>query len=208
MPSNPKPVRLTERDMAIADWLATLTFAEADQVARRFTMSRTRAYARLGALRLAGLVTMHRIFYGRPAVFQAGNRRIRPGLYEHELALARLAAEMQAEGHDLYTDRQLQDPEVRERLELGQLRRLPDAAIRSDAGLVAVEVELSSKGGRRRREILSAYALSPFARVIWLVRDNQLGDLISRDAAALGLEGRAAVARLEDMISPATGRLF
>jgi hypothetical protein len=60
--------------------------------------------------------------------------------------------------------------------------RVPDAveAIAGD-GLIAYEVELSSKGKARRQKIIESYEFSGFQAVPWIVPEERLRKLIRRE---------------------------
>ncbi len=69
---------------------------------------------------------------------------------------------------------------------------MPDLAVPELA--TAYEVERSSKGARRRRRILAAYAQSPtYDRVVYRVFDPRLAELIAREADEEGAGGLVVV---------------
>ena len=184
--------RLTKRDLEIARWLERVGIAEAEQVARRFELWPSKAYARLRALSARGLVVHERVLYGRPGVYRPPGRRVRPALYEHELAVTDLTVERELRGERTLTERELRQAGARWTVGRDGSRHTPDLAVPEAAR--AYEVERSSKGARRRRRILAAYAQSPtYDRVVYRVFDPRLPELIEREADDEGAGGIVAV---------------
>ncbi len=173
--------RLTERDLEIARWVERVGIAEAEQVARRFSLWPSKTYGRLRALSARGLVVHERVFYGRPGVYRPPGRRVRPALYEHELAVTDLTIERELSGERTLTERELRRAGAAWSVGRDGSRHTPDLAVPEAA--TAYEVERSSKGARRRRRILAAYAQSPtYDRVVYRVFDPRLAELIEREA--------------------------
>ena len=190
---------LTARDREIALWLSRVGGATMEQLQRRFRLGRSQAYRRLQVLGVYGLVRWRRILAERPAVYAVPAQRLRAATFEHLLAVAELVVERELSGARIVTEAEL----LRARAERAQLafgvaddelsaalacRRLPDAVeVRSDGGLWAYEVELSSKGRRRREAILAAYAASEYRRVVWIVPEPRVRALIRAGICELGL---------------------
>ncbi len=74
---------LTQRDLAIVEWIGRVGAATIDQVARRFGLSRTRAYACVGRCVAMGLLERRRLLHRAPALLVA----TRDGLLGAGLAL-------------------------------------------------------------------------------------------------------------------------
>ena len=81
---------LTQRDLAIVEWIGRVGAATIDHVARRFGLSRTRAYACVGRCIEMGLLERTRLLHRAPALLVA----TRDGLLGAGLALpyARVSA--------------------------------------------------------------------------------------------------------------------
>lgn len=197
-------MRLTARDRELAAWLARVRGGTVDQVRRRFGLARSPAYRRLRALQVHGLVRRHRPLADRPALYAVSGRRIRVATFDHALAVSELVVARELAGARLVTEvelyrarreRQLSFLAIDGELSLAlQCERVPDAVEVSPAGaLLAYEIELSSKGRRRREAIFAAYAVSAYQKVIWVVPDPQLAGLIRADTEAMGLAAQMEV---------------
>jgi hypothetical protein len=129
----------------------------------------------------------------------APGRRLRPATFEHCLQVTELVIERELLGTRIVTELELRQARPRSAQLLAfdgdrelsaalSCSRLPDAVeVGAYGGLVAYELELSSKGRRRREEILAAYAVSEYRRVVWIAPDPQLRVLIQADVNELGL---------------------
>ncbi|MGH3042906.1 MAG: hypothetical protein ACRDNG_14425 [Gaiellaceae bacterium] len=196
---------LTERDREVTAWLGRLVGATAPQIRLRFGLGRTQAYRRLQVLQAYGLVKRHRLLVERPTLYAVRGRRIRVATFDHALAVTDLVAARELAGARILTDTELH----RARGEQGQrgllpldgalalaleCERIPDAVeVRSGCALWAYEHERSSKGRRRREAILSAYAASPYQKVVWIAPDRQLAALIRADVEQMGLSEQMEV---------------
>ncbi len=89
--------RATERDLEIVKWLGRVRLARAGQVAERFAMTETKAYARLRGLRGMGLVRHVRRGVPGPGVFLATGQ----GLRATGLDLAEATVSAASLHHDL-----------------------------------------------------------------------------------------------------------
>lgn len=198
---------LTARDLEISDWLGRLSGASIEQIRRRFGLGRTQGYRRLQVLSSFGLVRRLHLLTGRPALYTVNGRPLRPGSYEHALALAELIVAREGENAAIATDQELR----RERGGWSRLntvfgpddldviascRRIPDAVESlAGRGLLAYEIELSSKGRTRRESVLSAYAISGYRQVRWVVPNSALARLIGEEIERMGLDGFMGVER-------------
>lgn len=197
---------LTERDREIVAWLGRLPGASVEQIRGRFGLGRSQAYRRVQVLSSFGLVQRLHLLAGRPALYAVRGQSLRPASYEHALALAELIVAREPEGAVIATDQELRrerngEEVVAARLGddrcavVGACRRIPDAVeLLPGGGLLAYEIELSSKGRSRRTKILSTYAASGYERVRWLVPDSRLAALIATEIEAMGLGGFMEVA--------------
>lgn len=142
-------------------------------------------------------------------------REIDLATYDHEVGLAWLwlaagrgafgpLRGMASERFMRSEDRRRQDPSQRFGVRLGgvgpyggERRHYPDLLLETDAGhRVAVELELTPKGRRRREQILSGYALDGRVdAVLYLVEHERTGLAIARAARRAGIAGCVQVQR-------------
>jgi hypothetical protein len=190
------------------------------EVSAASASARLRTLTRSGCLRyehkLAGPGAYQITNRGLRAI---GSSRPRPGeidlaTYDHEVGLAWLwlAASrggfgplrgMASERCMRSEDRLREDPSERFAVRLGgvgryggERRHYPDLLLETEAGhRVAVELELTPKGRRRRHEILGGYALDGRVdSVLYLVDNERTGLAIERAARHAGIHERVHVA--------------
>jgi hypothetical protein len=178
---------VTDRDRAIAEWIARLGAASAADVMARFGMGRTATYRRLAALVDQGVLATERLLYGEPALYVATRdglqwarlARLEPcrvgvASARHFALCARLAVvlERREPAYRVWSEREVRVAE----LDAGgpvasaELGRLPDGRPRlrradlvlmpreRDRRPVAIEVELAVKWARRLEAICRAWA--------------------------------------------------
>lgn len=174
----------TCRDAEIVAWIGGLGVAGAEHVMRRFRMSRTVAYRRLGLLARDGLLEHQAVLFGRPGVYSvtlAGLRwqgldrlgvcRVHPGGFEHAWQVAEAAVELHHHlpGWNVLSEREIRSVEadgdgLLASVQVGrmgdrQLLHRPDLALTDpDGRVVAVEVELSIKSASRLAAICRGWA--------------------------------------------------
>jgi hypothetical protein len=174
----------TNRDRQIVGWIGALGAAGATHVQRRFGMGRSQTYQRLHELVAGGLLSEHRLLYGRPALYAAtaeglrwaglrhlGLYRVGPGSFEHTAEVAAVAAELhqQLAGWEVVSERTIRALESETDGLIGSVKvgelpggraalHRPDLLIESETATVAVEVELSVKAPRRLEAICRGYA--------------------------------------------------
>jgi hypothetical protein len=186
--------------MEIAGWVGRLVGASGEQIGRRYGLGRTQVYRRVRVLSAQGLLRRRKVLIGRPAVYMAPGRRLRVSGYEHALAVSELVVGRELAGASVITEREVRrlrvlrepfgvDLDDTEAETILSCRRTPDAIERKAGGLIAYEVELSSKGRARRERVLGAYAFSTYERVRWIVPDPRLRALVKADANDHGLIG-------------------
>ena len=198
---------LTKRDLRISAWIDRLAGASIDQIQRRFDFGRSQAFLRLQILQDYGLVCRYHLLAGRPPLYVGRGRTVRPMHFEHSHLLTDVII-----GLELADRHVVGEIEIR-RQKFGELRlddrlspqqagavaecsRVPDAVeVAGDGSLIAYELELTSKGRKRREKILSTYAASGYAAVRWIVPDRQLAALLEREISAMGLTGFMEVSR-------------
>lgn len=111
-------------------------------------------------------------------------------------------------------DRRRQEPSQRFGVRLGgvgpyggERRHYPDLLLETESGhRVAIELELTPKGRRRRGEILGGYALDGSVdAVLYLVEHERTGLAIERAARRAGIAGRVRVRRAR--FAPGSGAI-
>jgi DNA-binding Lrp family transcriptional regulator len=191
---------LVERDLEILAWLARLGAVSVQQIAARFGLGRTQAYRRLQVLADHGLIFGHRILAERPMLYAPRACRLSPATFEHTFALAELVVARELAGAVVVSETELRRERAERRLDsrLGERQwrtlvacpRLPDVVeALGGGGLLAWEIELSSKGRRRREAAISAYAASAYERVAWICPEPRLRAFLAAEIEGFGLGG-------------------
>jgi hypothetical protein len=215
---------LTQRDLAIVEWIGRVGAATVDQVARRFGLSRTRAYACVGRCVTMGLLDRKHVLHRAPALLVATREgligaglglpsvRISPALARHHEACGSVAVWLAEQYPDrsILSDREIRLEESRAgraiaSAKVGELPsgapRLhrPDFAAVGD-GVVAFEVELTPKAPRRLMGLVRAWRrASQIAQVIYLCDSATLG-AVERAIARTCSEERVRVAGLSEVM--------
>ena len=223
------PFQCTMRDLELLAFLGRHRLATAAQLQRRFSLTESKAYARLRGLRARRLIRHERDVPG-PGIFlatRAGLRLSDVDLAEasfslatlrHDLAVADAAIELEREGHWLFSERELRRAiaegygedyriECRESGAARTMRHLPDLAINDPDGRrwIAVEVELTQKRSERTRSILAGYR-SPregLQGVLYVVPSESARRRIEGLGRKVGLDGRLQVIRQGEPAGPA-----
>ncbi len=216
--------RPTERDLEIVKWLGRVRLARAGQVAERFAMTETKAYARLRGLRGMGLVRHVRRGVPGPGVFLATGQGLRAtGLdlaeatvsaasLHHDLTVVDVGTGLERQRLRVETERELRRAgrtlEVRITRAGVKAAHLPDLAIAGDGRRSAVEVELTQKGNERTRAILHAYPFSSeYDQVVYVVPDLAASERIRRLGRKEQLDARyLAIAILGETLEQARAR--
>jgi len=207
MPQTARNGLLVARDLELVGWLDRLVGASVDQIRGRFGLSRSHCYRRLQVLQQHGLVASHHLLARRPVLYAVAGRTIPAVGYEHAHALSELVLTRELAGSHVVTDVELRRERAGQRTLDGRLddrelevvvgcRRTPDLVERmGDEGLRAYEIELSSKGRRRRERILAAYAASEYVKVEWIVPGDRLAALLGSEIREMGLSDFMRVRR-------------
>lgn len=191
------PGVLVCRDREIAGWIDRVGAAGVEQVRRRFRLGRTQAYKRLRVLVALGLLRTQRLTVEIPLLWLPPKESVGLSRIEHLYLATGLVTTLEAAGRQVATERELRrarrNPEVAASVLAAELAtvlgcdRTPDAVEVGADGLTAYELELSSKGKARRREIFGAYAVSGCARVVWIAPSPQLAALLEKEIDESGL---------------------
>jgi hypothetical protein len=214
----------TERDKEVVDWLARFGAAGAQHVGRRFAMTRTRAYARLGSLVAAGLLEPRRVLYQEPALYVAtasglrwcglermGVQRVGAAEFVHAREVATVAVELHLAlpGWRVVSERELRDAEL-DRGEpvgsavVGELPGARQALHRPDLLLVsrlgrrlAVEVELSVKSRHRLVRICRGWARARHLDGVYYLAAPAAARAVARALAEVRAQDRVTVLGLD-----------
>jgi len=223
------PFQFTMRDLELLAFLGRHRLATAEQLQRRFSLTESKAYARLRGLRARRLIRHERDVPG-PGIFlatRAGLRLSDVDLAEasfslatlrHDLAVADAAIELEREGHWLFSERELRRAiaegygedyriECREAGAARTMRHLSDLAVNDPDGRrwTAVEVELTQKRAERTRSILAGYrsAREGLQGVLYVVPSESARRRIEGLGRKVGFDGRLQVIRQGEAAGPA-----
>ncbi len=202
--------RLTERDFEIAAFVDRVGRTTVAQVRELFELSERVAWRRVQALEEMGALRSIRPWTA-PKVLLPPRARV-PHLREldHALTTTAVVVDMELRGAEVVTERMMRRQDrsgtaaaswrIMMPSPSGSFRPLthrPDAAMRGEPGLTALEVELSRKSGARLRRILKAWARQgQYAEVVYMCPSSAVRDLVAREALAAGAD---LVVRVEQL---------
>ena len=205
--------RITDRDVAILEWIGRHGVVTPQQVGRRFfvhdgQVAQKRAYRRLGKLEELSLIRRDAPFHRHPEVVRLRSAGVTlaasdlpPARYvvrqiPHELAVVDLVEELLAKnrGATLQTGREIRSLRAAERAE-GKRRvgrgRIPDAVLTLKSGkTVAIELQTISKRTRDHQAVIDGYTQERFSHVWWYVPES----------VASGVRKLVKAARADDLI--------
>ena len=215
---------LTQRDIAIAEWVGRQGAVRAEHVMARFSIGRTAAYRRLHQLVDFGLLQRHRLLYRDGGLLTAtaeglrcaGLDRLTPArislaLVPHMIASAAFAADLEPRLVDeqLLSDREHRAAEIAAGEPIASaiigaprsghegLHRPDFALIKRDRGdVVAVEIELTLKNRTRLERILRGYLRNQNVAVVRYHARREIAEAVERVARAVGAEGILELAPL------------
>lgn len=213
--------RLTDRDLEVVAWLARQRVATAMQVARLFEVDLSKAYRRLRAMVVRGLVRHERVFHLEPGVYLATASGIGcidlqlppPKLdirtLRHDLRVTALCVSYLRSEVPVTTEREMraidscgERPRYAAVLSgeaaSGRPRlHFPDLLVESD-GRRAIEVELTPKRRRRLDQIIGAYVRARHLDgVVYYVRTCQVERLVREAAERTHADDLVQVRRLD-----------
>lgn len=211
----------TQKDKAIVSFLARVGFAQADQIATRFSMTRRNANMRLRALLDASVVDVScrhvegGWVYGAspPGMRMVDTDHLHPARFalssiHHTLAVASVIATTEASGFTCLSEREIgahRRAGVDSRYEFAyrehgrNIRHLPDMTIELTNGrFVAIEIERFDKSTKRVESILNAYRRrldrDGFIGVIYLTENRCSPNRLHGLAKRRGLSSAFSVA--------------
>ena len=215
---------LTQRDIAITEWVGRQGAVRAEHVMARFSIGRTAAYRRLHELVDFGLLRRHRLLYRDGGLLTATAEGLRcAGLYRltparislalvpHMIASAAFAADLEPRLVDeqLLSDREHRAAEIAAGDPIASaiigaprsghegLHRPDFALVKRDRGdVVAVEIELTLKNRTRLERILRGYLRNQNVSVVRYHARRDIAEAVERVARAVGAEGILELAPL------------
>jgi hypothetical protein len=217
------------RDREWMVWLGRFRFVTAELAGQRFGVSERRARIRLQRLVTAGLAEVQRPagvsgLYslsrsGAQSLGQPTRREPRIEIQRaHELAIVELAAQLElaAPGLTVLTERECRQLtakglgrfSVEVQAENGRpAARWPDLVLKTERGLIAMEIEFAPKTTARLARIFRGYLLSDMTEVHFLVADRLLAARLKRtaDQARLQLPLRNTDALTAIVVGPWSG---
>jgi hypothetical protein len=207
---------LTQRDIAIAEWVGRQGAVRAEHVMTRFSTGRTATYRRLHELIEFGLLRRQRVLYNDGGLLTAtadglrcaGLDRLTPArvtlaMVQHLIASAAFAAELEPRLVDarLLSDREHRAAEnaagepiasaiIAARRDGHDALHRPDFALvkRDGVEVVAVEIELTLKSRTRIERILRGYLRNQNVSAIRYHAPPPIGDAVRRAARAVGAD--------------------
>jgi len=211
--------QLTSRDAEILAWIGRHGVVTPAQVARHFfrreggSVGQWAAYRRLRKLEQMGLTKEDRTFWREPNVIrltgagarladiEVGPAKLVLGELRHTLALVDLIEAtllVSPKGTEVRTEREIR-AERRRELTRGTRKpgsgRVPDAVFIHDrGGTTAIELDITPKRTRDLENILNAYILEKYNRIIWYVlprQQDRLKEIVRKKQSEDLVEGRA-----------------
>ncbi len=178
-------IRLTQRDLELMRWINGFGFLEVGQIAEKFSMSPVTAYARLRKLVTHAYLTHDRVLHGKPGAYRvtaegtavAGDvlsplKKVSLATYDHDMKVAEVSLALGARFQGEFI------PERRLRREVGirgvgHRGHVSDGVFYHDGKRIAIEVELSLKGKRRREKIYRHYLKQFDFQGVWYFCGNK-----------------------------------
>jgi len=215
---------LTQRDLAMVEWVGRVGAATIDQVRRRFGLSRTRAYACVGRCIDMGVLERTRLLHEAPALLVATRgglvaagltlprARVSAALARHHEACG-LVAVWLAERYaapSVLSDRELRFEEHRTRRPIASAKvgEFPSGAPRlhrPDFALVgerveSFEVELTPKAPRRLEHLVRSWRRARYvSQITYLCGSEETQRAVERAVARTASEERIRVVPLSEV---------
>lgn len=178
-PKNATPYRLTERDLAILQFINDFGFCEMPHLDRRFGLKKPRNYQVVNRLVEAGLVAHERVFHGRHGIYRLSAKgasytdlpalqRVALGNYHHDVMLIDVYLKLRTLHPEAtwLSERHLKRDKFLDGV--GKHGHLSDGVLVFPEGnQIAIEVELSLKGKNRLERILKGYGGDFSMKEVW-----------------------------------------
>lgn len=186
---------ITDRDVAILNFINEFGFCEMPQIERKFGVKTPRSYKVMQRLVKAGLVCHERVFYNRHGAFYLSHEGAKytqlPAIlnlpkdnYKHQLTIMEVYFKL----IQLYpeaawvSERMLKRDKFTEGI--GKTGHIPDGKIIfPDNREIAIEVELTLKSKRRLEQIFRAYGAQIAITEVWYFCSQNIMSSISKVVA-------------------------
>lgn len=203
-------IRLTERDLAILDFINQFGFCEMPHLDHRFGLHKPRNYQVINRLIDARLVTHERVFYGRHGIYRLTTQgakltvlpplaRLPLGNYTHDITLIEVYLRLRSRYPEAtwISARQLMRDKHADGV--GQRGHLPDGIlVFPDHRQIAIELELTMKSKPRLKSILTGYSAAFSYKEVWYYCPDPLVAPIASMAANLPF---IKIHRLRELLS-------
>jgi len=214
----------THRDAQIVDWIARLGGAGAEHVMRRFSLSRSVAYARLNSMVHDELLEHHAVLCARPGMYTAtpagfrwqgleslGKFAVRPGGFERawQVAQATVQIENALAGWPVFSEREIRAVETNSGKLFASAKtgavadspalHRPDLAVeRPDGKVASIEIELSIKSSSRLAAICRSWARARHIDRVYLAESGP-ANAVKRAAHDAHATNRIRVLAIEEI---------
>ena len=182
---NVKNILITRRDVDMLNWINGFGFVNIDQITTRYKISRETAYARLRKLVAHNYLLHERLLQNKPGHYRVTKegaefnplglkpvRYVSLGKYQHTKLIVDLSLKLA----EKYQVPFIPERELRLDIEwdgVGSRRHLSDGVLEFEDKRIAIEVELTTKGRRRLRKIISSYLANFSFNEVWYFCGNK-----------------------------------
>lgn len=178
-------LRLTARDLELMCWMNRVRFVTIEQIAKWLKIALPTAYGRIKKLVQHNYLQHERVFHGALGVYQvsllgaqvSGSllpplRKLPLATYHHDLTVINLSFILVAKysGQFIY-ERELRHQEGLYRF--GEAGHIADGLLVYGNKRIAIEVELTKKGKRRREQIINHYLKNFDCNEVWYFCGNE-----------------------------------
>ena len=178
-------IALTQRDLAIMKWLNSFGFATTIQIANKFKMHPTSAYARLKKLAVNNYFIFGRLFHAKPGMYRATKfatdltgdllppiKKINLAEVHHDLQVIDVSLKLQQQFQaEFITERELRHQKGI--AGVGVRGHICDGVLKFGGKNIALEIERTTKSKARLEKIFKEYRRSFDYQEIWYFCENQ-----------------------------------
>ncbi len=172
-------LRLTARDLALLYWINSVGFVTIEQIALRLKIAKPTAYIRAKKLVTHGYLLHERIFHGMAGIYRVTRlgvqvsgsalpplNRVSLASYHHDILVTTLSLHLiNRWGGKIIPERELRHGDGLD--VFGKKGHTPDGIFLLKDHKMAIEVELSKKGKRRRNQIFHYYLKNFEYQEVW-----------------------------------------
>ena len=177
-------IQITERDVTLLRWINRSGYVTTPLVVAYWRVDKSTAYKRLRKLVLHGYLIHEPIFHGMPGIYRVSAlgvqmsgsvlpplRAVNKGTYRHDLMVTALSLSLLKQFGGQYISERLLRHKKGQR-GVGQFGHVCDGVLVLPDKHVAIEVELSKKGKRRREQIFRYYLKNFEYQAVWYFCDH------------------------------------